>query len=91
MGTLIRRRVIVRGEVQGVYFRESTRQEADRRSVAGFARNRADGAVEAVFEGEPDAVEAMIDLVRRGPAAARVEDIELSDEAPQGLSGFETR
>jgi len=87
----VRRNVVARGRVQGVFFRDSTRREAERRGVAGWARNRSDGAVEAVFEGAPEAVEAMVEFIRRGPGHAEVSDVEVRDEAPQGLSGFSVR
>jgi acylphosphatase len=77
--------------VQGVFFRDSTRREAARRGVAGWARNRDDGAVECVFEGSPEAVEAMVAFVRGGPGHASVTDVEVSEEQPEGLSGFESR
>ena len=86
-----RRRVVARGRVQGVFFRDSTRREASRRGVAGWARNRGDGAVEAVFEGDPDAVEAMVAFVRAGPGHAEVDDLEVVAEEPEGLSGFAIR
>ena len=87
-----RRRVIVRGEVQGVFFRDSTRTEAESHGVAGWVRNRDDGSVEAVFEGSVDAVEAMIDWCRSGPSRADVEDMDVSLEGdPDGLEGFEVR
>ena len=89
--SVIRRRAIIHGRVQGVFFRDTTRREAESRGVAGWARNLADGTVEAVFEGPADAVEAMLDFARRGPQGARVEDVELFDEEPEGLSGFEVR
>ena len=85
---MIRRRVIVHGQVQGVFFRDSLRRLADQRGVAGSATNRADGTVEAVFEGEPEAVEALVELSRRGPSRARVERVEVLDEEPEGLQGF---
>ena len=85
---MIRRRVIVHGQVQGVFFRDSLRRLADERGVAGSATNRADGTVEAVFEGEPEAVEALMELSRRGPSRARVERVEVLDEEPAGLQGF---
>ncbi len=85
---MIRRRVIVRGQVQGVFFRDSLRRLADQRGVAGSATNRPDGTVEAVFEGEPQAVEALVELSRRGPSRARVERVEVLDEEPEGLQGF---
>ena len=85
---MIRRRVIVHGQVQGVFFRDSLRRLADQRGVAGSAANRRDGTVEAVFEGEPEAVEALLDFSRRGPSRARVERVEVLDEEPAGLQGF---
>jgi acylphosphatase len=87
-GGVARRRVIVRGYVQGVFFRDTVRRRAEERSVAGWVTNRADGAVEAVFEGEPDAVGALVDFCRRGPSRARVEDVEVTEEAPEGLRAF---
>jgi acylphosphatase len=86
-----RYRVVAHGNVQGVFFRESTRQEAARRGVAGWAENLGDGTVEAVFEGEPDAVEAMVAFVRGGPGHATVEAVDVRTEAPEGLSGFSVR
>jgi acylphosphatase len=89
---VVRRRVIVRGEVQGVFFRDSTRKEAESRGVSGWVRNRDDGAVEAVFEGPADAVEAMVEWCRTGPSRADVEDMDVSlDQDPDGLEGFEVR
>jgi acylphosphatase len=92
-GTTIRRRVIVHGRVQGVWFRDSCRGEALGRAVAGFVRNRSDGTVEAVFEGPGPAVEALVEWCRTGPPRARVDDIEVTDEAPSGdtSSSFEIR
>jgi acylphosphatase len=87
----VRRRVVARGRVQGVFFRDATRREADRRGVAGWARNRGDGAVESVFEGAADAVHAMVEFVRGGPGHAEVSDVEVSEEEPEGLSGFDVR
>ncbi len=88
---MIRRRVVVTGRVQGVFFRETTRRTADAADVAGWVSNRDDGAVEAVFEGEPAAVEQLIEYVRRGPSGAEVESVEVAEEDPEGLSGFEVR
>jgi|SRR6185312_7286602 len=65
-------RVIIRGQVQGVGYRAFVQHEAERRRLRGWVRNRRDGSVEAVFAGVRDAVEAMIEACRRGPAAARV-------------------
>jgi acylphosphatase len=87
----VRRNVVARGRVQGVFFRDSTRREAERRGIAGWARNRSDGAVEAVFEGAPEAVEAMVAFVRGGPGHSDVSDVEVREEEPEGLSGFESR
>jgi acylphosphatase len=86
-----RRRVVVRGRVQGVFFRDSTRRAAASRGVAGWVCNRGDGAVEAVFEGAPDAVESMVGFVGDGPGRAEVEGLEVVPEEPEGLSGFEVR
>jgi acylphosphatase len=88
---MVRRRVRAHGSVQGVFFRDSTRREASRRGVAGWARNCADGSVEAVFEGEPEAVDAMVEFTRKGPGHARVERVDVADEEPEGLTGFQTR
>ena len=63
----------------------------ERRGVSGWARNRSDGAVEAVFEGPAEAVEAMVEFVRRGPGHADVSDVDVREEQPEGLSGFDTR
>jgi len=88
---MIRRRVIVRGLVQGVFFRDSTRRLAQRHGVSGWVANRADGAVEAVFEGEADAVERLVAFSRVGPRGAQVESVEVTEEEPEGLSGFAVR
>ena len=86
-----RRRVVVHGEVQGVFFRDSTREEAERRGVSGWVTNRSDGAVEAVFEGTPRAVDALVELCRSGPGRARVDSVEVFDEEPAGLEDFTVR
>ena len=86
-----RQTVLARGRVQGVFFRDATRREAERRGVAGWAANRSDGAVEAVFEGASQAVEAMVEFVRRGPGHAEVSDVEVRSEEPEGLDGFSVR
>ena len=85
---MIRRRVVVQGFVQGVFFRDTIRRRALTRGVSGWARNEPDGSVQAVFEGEPAAVEALVELCREGPRGARVDRIEVADELPEGLSGF---
>jgi acylphosphatase len=75
--------------VQGVFFRDTARRRAEAAGVAGWIRNRPDGAVEAVFEGEPAAVEQLVDFCRRGPSRAEVASVEVEEEAPEGLSGFD--
>ena len=90
-GERIRRRVVVHGHVQGVAFRDSTQRQAASRGVDGWVTNRSDGAVEAVFEGDPDAVQSMVEFAKGGPRAADVADVEVSDEEPEGLSGFDVR
>jgi acylphosphatase len=87
----VRRRVVVRGRVQGVFFRDSTRRRAQSRGVAGWVTNRPDGAVEAVFEGDSEAVESMLRFVREGPGRADVGEVDVIDEQPEGLSGFQVR
>jgi acylphosphatase len=84
-------RVIVRGRVQGVAFRAYTADEAQRAGVAGWVRNLPDGSVEAAFEGAPAAVDALLDFVRRGPRAARVDDVEVRDEPLADARSFEIR
>jgi acylphosphatase len=88
---VIRRRVISHGFVQGVYFRDTTRRLAQQHRVAGWVRNRWDGAVEAVFEGAPEAVERLVAFMREGPRGAAVERVEVEDEEPEGLDGFSIR
>lgn len=85
---MIRRRVIVSGRVQGVFFRDTIQRAASARAVAGTVTNRGDGKVEAILEGEPDAVDAVIDVARTGPKRAQVENVEIQEEEPQGLQGF---
>ncbi len=88
---MTRRSVLVHGYVQGVGFRYAVQRAARSRGVAGWVRNRGDGTVEAVFEGEPDAVAAMVRFCEEGPRGAEVEGVEVSDERPEGLVGFEIR
>jgi acylphosphatase len=88
---VIRRRVIVRGFVQGVFFRDSTRRLARQHGVAGWVANRWDGAVEGVFEGDPEAVERLVRFVHEGPRGARVDEVDVVEEEPEGLAGFEAR
>jgi acylphosphatase len=77
--------------VQGVFFRDSTRREAERRGVSGWASNTLDGTVEIVLEGPSEAVEAMLSFLRDGPGHASVSRLDVSEEEPEGLSGFSVR
>ena len=87
----VRKRVVVRGRVQGVFFRDGCRREAHRRGVRGWVRNRDDGGVEAVLEGERDAVEAVVAWMRRGPREAEVTSAVVTGEVPEGLTDFSVR
>jgi acylphosphatase len=84
----VRRRVVVHGRVQGVFFRDTARRLASERGVAGWVRNRPDGTLEAVFEGSREAVDAMVRFCHQGPRGAEVESVEVSEEPPRGESGF---
>jgi acylphosphatase len=86
---VIRRRVVVHGFVQGVFFRDSVRRLAQQHWVSGWVANRWDGTVEAVFEGESDAVERLVEFCRRGPRGARVDSVDVYEEEPEGLSSFD--
>ena len=81
--------VTVTGRVQGVFFRAEAQQEAYRLGVAGWVRNEPDGSVAAHFEGEPDAVEAMVAWCREGPRRARVDDVDVRDAEPTGARRFD--
>jgi acylphosphatase len=85
----VRRRVLVSGRVQGVFFRETCRRMAESQNVAGSVRNLPDGRVEAFFEGEPSAVERLVTWCRSGPPSAAVESIEAIEEDPTGETGFQ--
>jgi acylphosphatase len=85
---VIRRRVVVHGYVQGVFFRDSMRRLAQQQGVSGWVANRWDGTVEAAFEGEPDAVERLVSFCRTGPRGARVDSVDVYEEEPEGVSGF---
>ena len=87
----MRRRVVVHGLVQGVFFRDTVRRHAQSRGLAGWVRNNPDGTVEAVFEGEPEAVERLVSFVHEGPSGAVVERVDVVDEEDEGLSGFGIR
>lgn len=88
---VIARRVVVSGEVQGVFFRDSCRTEARRRGVSGWVRNTGGGTVEAFFEGQPDPVQAMCDWCRQGPPQAHVDDVRVSQAEPEDSGGFQVR
>ncbi len=83
--------MLVHGRVQGVFFRDSTAERARLAGVDGWVRNLRDGRVEAVFEGEPDAVTSVIGFCSKGPQWARVDGIEVIEEPPESLEGFEIR
>ena len=85
---MTRTRVVVHGHVQGVFFRDTVRRQALAAGVAGWGRNNRDGTVEAVFEGEPEAVDRLVRVCHEGPRGARVDRVDVADEAPEGLVGF---
>jgi acylphosphatase len=85
---VVRKHVVVHGHVQGVFFRDSVRRLAERSDVAGWVRNTWDGTVEAVFEGEDEDVERLVQFCREGPRGAVVERVDVDDEQAEGLTGF---
>ena len=89
--TKIAKRIRVTGRVQGVFFRAWTRDEAQTLGIDGWVRNCSDGSVEAQLEGDQEAIEELVDLIREGPPGARVEGVEVEESDPEGLSGFEVR
>jgi acylphosphatase len=86
--TRTRVRVSARGRVQGVFFRAETEARAASLGLAGWVRNAADGSVEAVFEGDEERVQSILDWCRRGPSGARVEEVDVAREEPIGANGF---
>jgi acylphosphatase len=88
---MIRKRVVVHGFVQGVFFRDSVRRHALGAGVGGWVRNNRDGTVEAVVEGDMDAVERLVTLCHKGPRGARVDRVEVAVEEPEGIAGFAIR
>ena len=82
---------MVSGRVQGVFFRDSVRRRAEAVGVAGWVRNTPEGTVEAVFEGDPGAVDELVEFCRRGPSRAEVTSVDVEEEQPEGLSGFDVR
>jgi acylphosphatase len=91
MTATVARRVVVSGNVQGVFFRDQTRREAHSRGVAGWVRNCSDGTVEAHFEGDPAAVEELVRWCREGPRHANVREVHVQDAEPAGLDRFTIR
>jgi acylphosphatase len=89
--SVVRRRVIVTGHVQGVFFRASVQEAAANAGVAGSATNLPDGAVEVVLEGPAEAVQDVIGYCRTGPVNARIDHVQVHEEYPEGLDGFLTR
>jgi acylphosphatase len=87
----IARNVVVSGDVQGVFFRDSARREARRLGVTGWIRNRADGCVEGHFEGSADAVAELVRWCGTGPRHATVEDVQVDEAEPAGCAGFAVR
>jgi acylphosphatase len=88
-GPRIRRRVVVHGLVQGVFFRDTVRRLARSAGVSGWVRNNRDGTVEAALEGDASGVERVVAFCRTGPRGARVDRIEIFEEEPQGLESFD--
>ena len=88
---IVRRRVVVHGLVQGVFFRDSVRRRASSSAVGGWVRNTDEGAVEGVFEGAPEAVERLVAFCRDGPRGARVDRVEVFEEPAESISGFSIR
>lgn len=88
---MVRARVTISGRVQGVFFRQEIKDRARSRNVTGWVTNRPDGRVEAVFEGDREAVESLVDWCRRGPRLAEVESVEVEWGSPAGESGFSVR
>ena len=86
-----RAHVVVSGMVQGVFFRAEARDRARSLGLGGWVHNRSDGAVEAVFEGDDERVDSMVDWCRRGPSGAQVEEVDTKWTAPEGETGFSIR
>ena len=83
--------MVVSGRVQGVFFRDTVRRRAEAAGVTGWVRNTREGTVEAVFEGDPQAVDELVEFCRQGPSRAEVASVDVMDEEPEGLSGFDVR
>jgi len=91
MSKTIARRLVAQGRVQGVWFRESMRRKAEALGITGWVRNRMDGSVEALVQGTPDAVDAIVAWARRGPDRANVTRLDVDEAEPQPIAAFETR
>jgi acylphosphatase len=87
----VRKRVLVSGRVQGVFYRDTCRRVASEAGVAGWASNLPDGRVEVVLEGDPDSVERVVSWCHEGTPYSIVASVEVSDENPEGASGFSIR
>ena len=87
----VARRVTVRGRVQGVWFRDGCRREAESRGVRGWVANEPDGTVAGHFEGPQDAVDSLVQWCRTGPPRAEVHGVEVSEVPPEGAGGFQAR
>lgn len=87
-GPLRRRRVIIHGHVQGVFFRDTMRRRAEARGVTGWVSNRGDGTVEAALEGREADIEALLGFCRQGPVNAEVDRVDVREEQPEGLTDF---
>jgi acylphosphatase len=89
---MVARQIRVSGRVQGVGYRVSLQDEAQKHDISGWVRNRSDGRVEALLQGSPEAVEALIAWARRGPPGARVSDVAVASATEDSaLRGFELR
>jgi acylphosphatase len=89
--TVKRVRVLIKGKVQGVGFRASTRRRAKNLELAGWVKNLDSGEVEAVFEGSKESINEMLDWCKKGPSLAKVVDVKVEDEEPEVLESFEVK
>ena len=91
MSDRVRAHVFVTGKVQGVYYRATTRDTAQKHDIDGWVRNLDDGRVEAVFEGPEEKIESMVEWCETGSPRARVDDVDVEYEDPDGIEGFEVQ
>ena len=87
-GPTRRKRVIIHGRVQGVFFRDTLRRRAEARGLSGWVTNRGDGTVEAALEGRKADIDALLGFCKQGPSGAEVERVDVRDEEPEGLTSF---